>query len=151
LNRSFAYYFLVISTLLWGSGYVVAAIPIREVTPLVAAFIRHGIIGVGSLGVLLFFRSQWKKLLLTDHIILMITGICLGIYNWLYLEGIKYSAVMDGVFIESAFVPILTILILFWMKTRITRNQLIGVIIAIMGSCFFFTLSSNYILLVLHA
>lgn len=133
-----SYLYFTIATIFWGSGYVLSTIPLNEVTPTISVFTRFAIVSICSLVILFYHWSTFLRLDLKDHLLLILIGIFLAIYNWFYLEGLLRTTVIDSIFIESAFVPILTIIIVYLLKNPITKNQWIGVSIAIVGSIFFF-------------
>ncbi len=136
--RATAYFYLFTTIFVWSSGYVLAKIPINEVSPIVSVFSRFAIVGFCSIFIL---GKNWSKLFNlwgSDHLRLITMGIMLGLYNWFYLEGLGRSTVMDSIFIESAFIPIFTIIATYFLKLPITSKQLFGLFIAIVGCfCFF--------------
>jgi drug/metabolite transporter (DMT)-like permease len=132
------YFYLSISVIFWGSGYVLSKIPIDQVVPSVAVFTRFFIVAICSLFILIYHWSTFTQLTRKDHLIFLTMGVALGIYNWFYLEGLARTNVIDSIFIETAFIPIFTVLIVYFFKTPISKNQWIGVSISILGCSFFF-------------
>lgn len=137
-NSKTTYFFLTITIIFWGSGYVLSKIPINEVSPFIAVFTRFAIATFCCLIVLGKNWSTCNMLRLNEHILLITMGILLSFYNWFYLEGLKKTNVMDSIFVESAFIPILTIVTTYFMDMPVTKRQWIGVSIAILGCCCFF-------------
>ncbi len=128
-----ATFYLIIATIFLGLNFHLAKIILKEVGFIEAGFWRF-LFGVGAL-VLLGFKKSLNLQLITKNIKgISLTGfIGLFGFNIFFFLGLMNSSAVNAALIISLN-PALTILFSHKiLKTSITKNQLLGILIAFMG------------------
>ncbi|PWQ96331.1 DMT family transporter [Leucothrix arctica] len=123
---------LIFLAAIWGASFLFARISSPEFGPLPFAFLRVGIAAL-ALAPILFMANHWQLLRQNIVIISIIALLNSGIPFILY----GYTALYLNAGITSvlnATTPILTAVIAhYYLKSRLTRKQLIGLFIGIIG------------------
>lgn len=128
---------LVLATILWGGNFVIGRAVTGEIPPFTLAFLRW------LLAFLVFFpiafkqvkvdwptlKSNWKIVL-----ILSITGVFA--FNTLVYIGVYYTTSINASLMNSTTPIFIYILSFIFLKERLTRNQLIGTAISLIGVVF---------------
>ncbi|SOC16676.1 EamA-like transporter family protein [Ureibacillus xyleni] len=128
---------LILATLLWGGNFVIGRAVTGEIPPITLAFLRW------CVAFILFFPIAYKKLKvdwpkIKDNwkivLILSLTGV--AAFNTLVYIGV-YSTTSINASLMNSLTPIfIYILSFFALKIRVTKNQMVGTLISIIGVLF---------------
>lgn len=121
---------LIITAIIWGSGFVATSIALSYYTPYQTMAIRF-LVG-GLLLSLLFYKkiSSISKQLLTKGVIL---GTILYIAFALQTVGLQYTTPSKNAFITAINVVIVPLIAFIFYKKRLNRFEVIGAILAVIG------------------
>lgn len=131
------YIFLILATLLWGGNFVIGRAVSGEIPPITLAFFRW------CIAFLVFFpiafkqvkadfpkfKRNWKVVL-----VLSITGV--ACFNTLVYIGVHYTTSINASLMNSLTPIFIYILAFIFLKSRVTRTQIIGTIISFIGVLF---------------
>lgn len=128
---------LVLATVLWGGNFVIGRAVTGEIPPFTLAFLRW------CLAFLLFFpiaikqvRVDWPKLKSNWKIVLILAFTGVFAFNTLVYIGVYYTTSINASLMNSTTPIFIYILSFIFLKERLTRNQLIGTAISLIGVVF---------------
>ncbi|MBO1003867.1 DMT family transporter [Pseudogracilibacillus auburnensis] len=121
---------LLITAIVWGSGFVVTAIALNYLT---AYQVMAGRFVLASIILIILFGNRIKKF--TRSVVWKgaILGAILYVAFALQTVGLEYTTPSKNAFLTAVNVVIVPILAYFIYKRRIDRNEVIGSFIAIIG------------------
>lgn len=134
------YGMLTLATATWGSAFIAGKIAVQSFEPATVAFLRF----FGA--ALLLFPIMWltekkpKKPNLKDYGLFAILGLTgIAIYNICFFIATKHAPVIkSSLFIACN--PVLIVLLSgIFLKEKITKNHIIGMVIALTGAAFVIT------------
>jgi drug/metabolite transporter (DMT)-like permease len=134
------YGMLIIATATWGSAFIAGKVAVQSFEPATVAFLRF----LGA--AILLFPLMWimeknpKKITLKDYGLFAILGLTgIALYNICFFIATKQAPVIkSSLFIASN--PVLIVLLSgLFLKEKITRNHIIGMVIALTGVTFIIT------------
>lgn len=128
---------LIVATLLWGGNFVIGRAVTGEIPPFTLAFLRW------CLAFLVFFplvykqvKKDWAKFKDNWKIVLVLAFTGVACFNTLVYIGVYYTTSINAS-LMNAFTPIFIYILSFiFLKIRVTRNQIIGTIISLIGVLF---------------
>lgn len=124
---------LFTAALIWASTFINIKVALEQVQPYTLAFLRFLIAGLVLAGYSLFTRqSSINKEDLGWAAASGFTGVAL--YNLFQNQGLKYAGATDAAIIASMAPVFMAILAWLILKETITRRQILGIIIAFLGS-----------------
>lgn len=131
------YIFLLLATILWGGNFVIGRAVSGEIPPITLAFFRW------CVAFLVFFPIAYKQVKKDFHkfkehwkivLVLSITGV--ACFNTLVYIGVHYTTSINASLMNSLTPIFIYILAFLFLKSRVTRFQLIGTVISIIGVLF---------------
>ncbi|WP_077212850.1 DMT family transporter [Bacillus dakarensis] len=134
------YSMLVLATATWGSAFIAGKVAVEDFQPATVAFFRF----LGA--AILLFPLMWimeknrKKPTLKDYGLFAVLGLTgIALYNIFFFLATKHAPVIkSSLFIASN--PVLIVLLSgLFLKERITKNNVIGMAIALIGVVFIIT------------
>jgi drug/metabolite transporter (DMT)-like permease len=134
------YGMLTLATATWGSAFIAGKFAVQSFQPATVAFLRFFGAAILLFPLMWIMEKDRKKLTLKDiglFTVLGLTGIAL--YNICFFLASKHAPVIkSSLFIASN--PVLIVLLSgLFLKETITRNNIIGMIIALTGVIFIIT------------
>jgi drug/metabolite transporter (DMT)-like permease len=134
------YGMLTLATATWGSAFIAGKLAVQSFQPATVAFLRFFGAAILLFPLMWIMEKNRKKLTLKDiglFTVLGLTGIAL--YNICFFLASKHAPVIkSSLFIASN--PVLIVLLSgLFLKETITRNNIIGMIIALTGVTFIIT------------
>ncbi|HWL12890.1 MAG TPA: DMT family transporter [Ureibacillus sp.] len=131
------YLLLVFATVLWGGNFVIGRAVSGDIPPFTLAFLRW------CLAFLVFFpfaikqvRADWPKLKSNWKIVLVLSFTGVFAFNTLVYIGVYYTTSINASLMNSTTPIFIYLLSFFFLKERLTRYQLIGTGISLMGVIF---------------
>ncbi|WP_078546641.1 DMT family transporter [Litchfieldia alkalitelluris] len=134
------YSMLVLATATWGSAFIAGKVAVQSFEPSTVAFLRF----FGA--ALLLFPLMWVmekskiKPTLKDYALFAVLGLTgIAIYNICFFLASKHAPVIkSSLFIASN--PVLIVLLSgIFLKEKITKNNIYGIIVALIGVTFIIT------------
>lgn len=134
---------LVLATILWGGNFVIGRAVTGEIPPFTLSLLRW------CLAFIVFFpiafkyvKRDWQKF--KEHwpivIVLALTGV--ASFNTLVYIGVYYTTSINASLMNSLTPIFLYILSFAFLKIKVTRNQIIGTAISLLGVLFILTKGS---------
>lgn len=124
---------LLITTTIWASTFINIKIVLEQVQPNTLAFLRFFIASIVLLGYSLITRQSFiKKEDLIWAAASGVTGVAL--YNLFQNQGLKYAGATDAAIIASMAPVFMALLAWLILKESITKQQILGILIAFTGS-----------------
>ena len=128
---------LILATILWGGNFVIGRSVTGEIPPITLAFLRWCLAFIVFLPIvykqvkrdLPIFRENWKIIL-----VLGFTGV--ATYNTLVYIGVYYTTSINASLMNSLTSILIYILSFIFLKVTVSKNQVIGTIISILGVLF---------------
>jgi drug/metabolite transporter (DMT)-like permease len=133
-SRPLSIVLLLIAILIWGGAYVVTKGGLSELPPMMFALLRYGVasivlvplaLGRGGLAKLPP-PVPWKTL-----IMMAISGVSL--YYFLFNGALFYTTASQVALIQSSFPAIVAIMAVLWLRERLSRRRILGIVLAIAG------------------
>lgn len=153
------YLMLAIATSTWGSAFIAGKIAVESFEPATIAFFRF----FGA--ALILFPLMWlrerniPKVTKKDWFLFACLGLTgIAFYNIFFFLASKYAPVIKSSLFIAANPVLIIILSALFLKERISRNQLIGLLLALFGASYiisngelqaFFTMGFEFIDLIL--
>ncbi|SMO40774.1 DMT family transporter [Melghirimyces algeriensis] len=140
-TKRWTYLSLIMMAFFWGSAFAGSKLAVNAVPPEVAAFFRFGL---GALFMLLVLwlgkgeerklpRSHWRQVILLGLI-----GV--AAYNLLLFSALYFSQASDGSMIIPTTSPLITtVLAVLFLKEKLMKKQVLGLVLACFGSLVFFS------------
>lgn len=128
------YFLLILTTSIWGTAFIGGKFAIQDFEPMTVAFFRF--FGASIILIpLLLWKKEWPKgVTLKDWALFAVLGLTgIFLYNFAFFMAAKHAPVIkSSLFIASN--PILIVLLAgLFLKEVINRNQILGLICAIIG------------------
>lgn len=139
-KRWLIYGMLIFATATWGSAFIAGKIAVQSFEPATVAFLRF----LGA--AVLLFPLMWltetnrSKPTLKDYGLFAVLGLTgIALYNICFFIATKHAPVIkSSLFIASN--PVLIVLLSgVFLKEKITKNHIIGMVIALIGVTFIIT------------
>jgi len=125
---------LIIATILWGGNFVIGRAVATEISPFTLAFLRWSV-------ALLFFYPFIHKTLARDLplirkswpivIAMSLTGV--AAFNTLVYVGLHYTTAINASLMNATTPILIFILSFLFLKIRLTKIQVIGALISLLG------------------
>ncbi len=134
------YAMLTLSTATWGSAFIAGKFAVQSFEPATVAFFRFFWAAILLFPLMWMMEKNRKKPNLKDHGLFALLGLTgIALYNICFFLATKHAPVIkSSLFIASN--PVLIILLSgLFLKEKITRNNLIGMAIALSGVVFIIT------------
>ncbi|HWK21662.1 MAG TPA: DMT family transporter [Ureibacillus sp.] len=131
------YLLLVIATVLWGGNFVIGRAVTGEIPPFTLAFLRWCLAFIVFLPIAFKqVRVDWPKFITHWKIILVLSITGVFAFNTLVYIGVYYTTSINASLMNSTTPIFIYILSFFFLKERLSRNQLIGTVISLIGVVF---------------
>ena len=130
------YFFLILTTLLWGGSFLFTKIGLREIAPPMFVFLRF------SLATLIMLIVFCRRLRLLDRTTLqrgMTVGFVLGLTNLTFVFGVNHTSISRAGVLNNLFVLFIPLITKIIWKDRIGRTNMAGIMIAAAGIWFLAT------------
>lgn len=121
---------LLLTTIIWGSAFVVMKHSIDVIPPTYVLAYRFTI---ASLGMLVLFWKQVKAMKKQEFASGFFLGLLLFISYYLQTYGLKYTTASKNAFITTLYVILVPFLHWILNRVRPTRNQLLAAVLAVIG------------------
>ena len=134
------YGMLIFATATWGSAFIAGKIAVQSFEPATVAFLRFLGAAILLFPILWLTEKNRKKPTLKDYGLFAILGLTgIALYNICFFIATKHAPVIkSSLFIASN--PVLIVLLSgIFLKETITKNHIIGMVIALMGATFVIT------------
>jgi drug/metabolite transporter (DMT)-like permease len=134
------YGMLVLATATWGSAFIAGKYAVQSFEPATVAFLRFLGAAVLLFPIMWLMEKNRKKPTLKDYGLFAVLGLTgIALYNICFFLATKHAPVIkSSLFIASN--PVLIVLLSgLFLKETITKNNIIGMIIALTGVTFIIT------------
>lgn len=121
---------LIITTIIWGSGFVVMKNSVEVVTPAYLLALRFTIASVALVAV---FWKRVKKISKSDVMCGGLLGVFLFVSYFFQTYGLKYTTASKNAFITTLYVILVPFLHWFYNRKKPTRNNVAAAGIAVLG------------------
>lgn len=128
------YLMLAVATSTWGSAFIAGKVAINSFEPATIAFFRFFGAAMLLLPILFIRKEKISKPTMKDWFLfasLGLTGIAL--YNIFFFIASKHAPVIKSSLFIAANPVLIIILAAIFLKEQVTRNQIIGLIFALIG------------------
>jgi drug/metabolite transporter (DMT)-like permease len=133
-RRGQAYLLLVFTTLVWGANAVAARLAVGEISPMVLTFARW-IVCCSALGLSARqeIAAHWRTLVPSWRFISLMGALGFTGFNALFYAAAHHTTAINIAIIQGS-IPVLVLLGSFlFFGTRITRLQIVGVVLTLSG------------------
>jgi drug/metabolite transporter (DMT)-like permease len=134
------YGMLIFATATWGSAFIAGKIAVQSFEPATVAFLRFLGAAVLLFPLMFLMEKNRQKPTLKDYGLFAVLGLTgIALYNICFFIATKHAPVIkSSLFIASN--PVLIVLLSgLFLKETITRNHIIGMIVALTGVTFIIT------------
>lgn len=124
------YFFLILTTLLWGGSFLFTKIGLRELPPTVFVFSRF------SLATIIMLTVFARRLPSLNRGIMrrgVIVGIALGLTNICFVFGVQGTSISRAGVLNNLFVLFIPLITKLAWRDRIGRTNLAGIALAALG------------------
>jgi drug/metabolite transporter (DMT)-like permease len=121
---------LIITTIIWGSSFVVMKNSVEVVTPVYLLALRFTIASASLVAV---FWKRVKKICKTDLMCGGLLGVFLFVSYFFQTYGLKYTTASKNAFITTLYVILVPFLHWFYNRKRPSRNNVAAAGIAVLG------------------
>ncbi|MFY3790864.1 DMT family transporter [Ureibacillus sp. MALMAid1270] len=125
---------LILATLLWGGNFVFGRAVTGEIPPFTLAFLRW------CLAFLIFFpiaykytKRDWSKIRAHWPIVIVLALTGVASFNTLVYIGVYFTTSINGSLMNSLTPIFLYILSFVFLKIKVSRNQIFGTAISLIG------------------
>jgi drug/metabolite transporter (DMT)-like permease len=133
-SRPLSIVLLLIAILIWGGAYVVTKGGLSELPPMMFALLRYGVASIVLVPLALARGGlaklprpvPWKTLIL-----MAISGVSL--YYFLFNGALFYTTASQVALIQSSFPAIVAIMAVLWLREKLSRRRIVGIVLAIAG------------------
>ncbi|KGR79929.1 DMT family transporter [Ureibacillus manganicus] len=134
---------LIVATLLWGGNFVIGRAVTGEIPPLTLSLLRWCLAFLIFLPIAFkYVKRDWPKI--KEHwkivILFALTGV--ASFNALVYIGVYYTTSINASLMNSLTPIFLYILSFIFLKVNVSRNQIIGTAISLIGVLFILTKGS---------
>lgn len=134
------YGMLTLATATWGSAFIAGKVAVQSFEPATVAFLRFFGAAILLFPIMWLTEKNPKKPTLKDYGLFAVLGLTgIALYNICFFFATKHAPVIkSSLFIASN--PVLIVLLSgLFLKERITKNHIIGMVIALTGATFIIT------------
>jgi drug/metabolite transporter (DMT)-like permease len=134
------YGMLILATATWGSAFVAGKVAVQSFEPATVAFLRFFGAAILLFPLMWIMEKNPKKITLKDYGLFAVLGLTgIALYNICFFIATKHAPVIkSSLFIASN--PVLIVLLSgLFLKEKITKNHIIGMVIALTGVTFIIT------------
>ncbi|HYK74947.1 MAG TPA: DMT family transporter [Pseudoneobacillus sp.] len=134
------YGMLILATATWGSAFIAGKFAVQSFEPATVAFLRFFGAAILLFPLMWIMEKNRKKPSLKDYGLFAVLGLTgIALYNICFFVATKHAPVIkSSLFIASN--PVLIVLLSgLFLKEKITRNHIIGMVIALVGVTFIIT------------
>lgn len=124
------YFFLILTTLLWGGSFLFTKIGLRDVPPIVFVFSRF------TLATLIMLIVSVRRLSSLNRTIMqrgVIVGIALGLTNICFVFGVQGTSISRAGILNNLFVLFIPLITKLVWRDRIGRTNMAGIVLAAFG------------------
>lgn len=121
---------LILTTIIWGSGFVVMKNSVDVITPTYLLAMRFSIAALASMAV---FWKKTKAIRKPDLICGSLLGVFLFISYFFQTYGLKYTTASKNAFITTLYVILVPFLHWFFNKIKPSKNNVTAAVIAVIG------------------
>lgn len=128
---------LVLATILWGGNFVIGRAVTGDIPPITLAFLRWCVAFVVFLPIAYpYIKKDWPKLKAHWSIvcILALTGV--ACFNTLVYIGVYYTTSINASLMNSSTPIIIYMLSFIFLKERLSRYQIFGTLLSLVGVLF---------------
>lgn len=128
------YFLLILTTSIWGTAFIGGKFAIQDFEPMTVAFFRFFGASIILLPLLLL-RKQWPKgITVRDWALFAVLGLTgIFLYNFAFFMAAKHAPVIKSSLFIAANPIVIIVLAGLFLKEVITKNQIVGLICAIIG------------------
>nr|WP_106781024.1 DMT family transporter [Lysinibacillus timonensis] len=137
------YLLLVLATILWGGNFVIGRAVTGDIPPLTLSLLRWSLAFIVFLPIAYkYVKQDWQKIKVNWPIViaLAITGV--ASFNTLVYIGVYYTTSINASLMNSLTPIFLYILSFVFLKIKVSKNQVVGTIISLLGVIFILTKGS---------
>lgn len=128
------YFMLIISTSTWGSAFIAGKFAIQSFEPATVAFFRFLGASLILVPVMYFRKEKIPKPTKKDWLLFMCLGLTgITFYNIFFFMASKHAPVIKSSLFIAANPVLIIILATVFLKEAISKNQVIGLIVALTG------------------
>lgn len=134
------YGMLTLATATWGSAFIAGKVAVQSFEPATVAFLRFFGAAILLFPIMWLTEKNPKKPTLKDYGLFAVLGLTgIALYNICFFIATKQAPVIkSSLFIASN--PVLIVLLSgLFLKEKITKNHIIGMVIALTGATFIIT------------
>nr|WP_263326413.1 DMT family transporter [Neobacillus sp. Marseille-Q6967] len=134
------YGMLTLATATWGSAFIAGKIAVQSFDPATVAFLRFFVAAILLFPLMWMMEKNRKTPTLKDYGLFAVLGLTgIALYNICFFIATKQAPVIkSSLFIASN--PVLIVLLSgLFLKEKITKNNIIGMVIALSGAAFIIT------------
>lgn len=134
------YGMLFFATATWGSAFIAGKVAVKDFEPATVAFLRFLGASILLFPIMWLMEKNRKKPTLKDYGLFAVLGLTgIAVYNICFFIATKHAPVIkSSLFIASN--PVLIVLLSgLFLKETITKNHMIGMVIALTGVTFIIT------------
>ncbi|MEH7502162.1 DMT family transporter [Neobacillus drentensis] len=134
------YGMLFFATATWGSAFIAGKVAVKDFEPATVAFLRFLGASILLFPIMWLIEKNRKKPTLKDYGLFAVLGLTgIAVYNICFFIATKHAPVIkSSLFIASN--PVLIVLLSgLFLKETITKNHMIGMVIALTGVTFIIT------------
>lgn len=134
MNRIPPFVLLLIATILWGGNFVIGRAIINDLPPYTLAFLRWCVAFIVFLPIAwTAFKRDWQQMKKHLPIVFFMALTGVASFNTLVYVGVHYTTAINASLMNTS-TPIIIYLISFAiLKERLTKNQVIGTGISLIG------------------
>jgi drug/metabolite transporter (DMT)-like permease len=133
-GRALSIVLLLLTMVIWGSTYVVTKTGLEEIPPMWFALLRFCVaslllvpLALARGGLAKLPRPvPWKTLVMMG-----LTGVAL--YYIAFNLGLSYTTASQGALVQSSIPAVTAIMAVVWLRERVSRRRLLGIVLAIAG------------------
>jgi drug/metabolite transporter (DMT)-like permease len=128
------YFLLILTTSIWGTAFIGGKFAIQDFEPMTVAFFRFFGASIILLPLLLL-RKEWPKgITVKDWALFAVLGLTgIFLYNFAFFMAAKHAPVIKSSLFIAANPIVIVVLAGLFLKEVITKNQIVGLICAIIG------------------
>ena len=131
------YILLIIATLLWGGNFVIGRAVTGDIEPITLALLRWCTAFIVFLPIAYRpLKQEWHKLKANFHIVIILAITGVAAFNTLVYIGVHYTTSINASLMNSSTPIIIYLLSFFFLKERLSKQQIIGTALSLIGVAF---------------
>ena len=128
---------LILATILWGGNFVIGRAVTGDIPPITLAFLRWCTAFIVFLPIAYSrTKKEWSMLKAHWPIVLVLAFTGVASFNTLLYIGVHYTTSINASLMNSSTPIIIYILSFIFLKERLTKSQLIGTGVSLLGVLF---------------